>query len=39
VRFAVSPSAGVTETAAALEQVAELKANGFRPKTVGADKG
>jgi transposase len=39
VRFAVKPAVGVTETAAALEQLAELKANGFRPKSVGADKG
>lgn len=29
----------VTETGAAIEQIAELKANAFRPKTVGADKG
>jgi len=39
VRFAVKPAVGVTETEAALEQLAELKANGFRPKSVGADKG
>jgi transposase len=39
VRFAVRPAVGVTETAAALEQLAELQANGFRPKSVGADKG
>lgn len=39
VRFAVKPAVGVTETAAALDQLAELKANGFRPKSVGADKG
>jgi transposase len=39
VRFAVKPALGVSETEAALEQIAELKAQGFRPKTVGADKG
>jgi transposase len=39
VRFAIQPAVGVTETEAALTQIAELKANGFRPKTVGADKG
>jgi transposase len=39
VRFAVTPAVGVTESEAALAQLAELKANGFRPKTVGADKG
>lgn len=39
VRFQVNPAVGVTETAAALAQLAELKASGFRPKTVGADKG
>lgn len=38
VRFAVTPAVGVSETATALDQMAELKANGFRPKTVGADK-
>jgi transposase len=39
VRFAVPPAVGVTETAAAIDQLAEHKAQGFRPKTVGADKG
>jgi len=39
VRFAVTPAVGLSETEAALEQLAELQANGFRPKTVGADKG
>ena len=39
VRFAVTPSVGVTESEVALDQLAELKANGVRPKSVGADKG
>jgi IS5 family transposase len=39
VRFAVKPAVGLSETEVALEQLAELQANGFRPKTVGADKG
>jgi hypothetical protein len=38
VRFAVTPAVGLTETNAAIDQLAELQANGFRPKTVGADK-
>jgi len=39
VRFAVTPAVGCSETEVALAQLAELQANGFRPKTVGADKG
>jgi len=39
VRFTVKPAVGLTETEVALEQLAELQANGLRPKTVGADKG
>ncbi len=39
VRFAVTPALGVTESEVAIDQLAELKATGFRPRTVGADKG
>ena len=39
MRFTVKPAVGRTETEVALEQLAELQANGLRPKTVGADKG
>lgn len=39
VRFAVKPAVGVPESAVAVEQMAELRHLGLRPKTVGADKG
>jgi transposase len=39
VRFAVKPAVGAPESAVAVEQMSELGHLGFRPKTVGADKG
>lgn len=39
VRFAVKPAVGAPESAVAVEQMTELRHLGFRPKTVGADKG
>jgi len=39
VRFAVKPAVGAPESAVAVEQMGELRALGFKPKTVGADKG
>src|SRR5581483_2262383 len=39
VHLKVTPSVGVTEGQAALEQIGELVERGFRPQTVGADKG
>jgi transposase len=39
VSFEVTPSVGVTESQLALEQLKHLEAAGFRPTSVGADKG
>ena len=39
VRFAVKPAVGAPESAVAVEQMGELRALGFKPKSVGADKG
>jgi transposase len=39
VSFEVTPSIGVTESQMALEQLKHLEANGFKPTSVGADKG
>jgi transposase len=39
VSLEVTPSVGVTESEIALEQLKHLQAEGFRPSSVGADKG
>jgi transposase len=39
VLFEVHPAVGAPESAVAVEQMVELHNRGFRPKTVGADKG
>lgn len=39
VLFGVKPAVGAPESAVAVEQMTELHHRGFRPKTVGADKG
>jgi transposase len=39
VRFAVKPAVDAPESAVAVEQMGELRALGFKPKSVGADKG
>jgi transposase len=39
VSFELTPSVGVTESDMALEQLKHLQAEGFTPKSVGADKG
>lgn len=39
VLFEVQPAVGAPESAVAVDQMVELRNRGFRPKTVGADKG
>jgi hypothetical protein len=39
VSFELTPALGVTESEMALEQLKHLQAEGFNPKSVGADKG
>ena len=39
VLFDVTPAVGAPEPAVAVDQMTELRNRGFRPKTVGADKG
>ena len=39
VLFEVKPAVGAPESSVAVEQLAELKRRGFKPKTIGADKG
>ncbi len=39
VLFEVHPAVGASEPSVAVEQMSELRNRGFRPKTVGADKG